>query len=129
MSTWLIMNIVSLFVPLIMLIFGIVFLKKSPNKINPVYGYRSRRSMKSIEAWKFAHFLCAKIWLYAGIVMLLLTILAMLLVLNKSEETIGTVAQIVIYVQLAVLLLSIIPVEAALKRNFDENGNRKSPKN
>lgn len=129
MSTWFIMSIVSLFVPLIMLIFGIVFLKKSPNKINPVYGYRSRRSMKSIEAWKFAHFLCAKIWLYAGIVMLLLTILAMLLVLKKSEETIGTVAQIVIYVQLAVLLLSIIPVEASLKRNFDENGNKKSPKN
>ena len=49
MSTWFIMSIVSLFVPLIMLIFGIVFLKKSPNKINPVYGYRSRRSMKSIE--------------------------------------------------------------------------------
>lgn len=129
MSTWFLLGAMSLFVPLIMLIFGIVFLKKSPNKINPVYGYRSRRSMKSIEAWKFAHYLCAKIWLYAGIVMLLLTILAMLLVLNKSEETIGTVAQIVIYVQLAVLLLSIIPVEAALKRNFDENGNKKSPKN
>ncbi|MBQ3589566.1 MAG: SdpI family protein [Clostridia bacterium] len=129
MSTWFLLGAMSLFVPLIMLIFGIVFLKKSPNKINPVYGYRSRRSMKSIEAWKFAHFLCAKIWLYAGIVMLLLTILAMLLVLNKSEETIGSVAQIVIYVQLAVLLLSIIPVEVALKRNFDENGNKKSPKN
>ena len=129
MSTWFLLGAMSLFVPLIMLIFGIVFLKKSPNKINPVYGYRSRRSMKSIEAWKFAHYLCAKIWLYAGIVMLLLTILAMLLVLKKSEETIGTVAQIVIYVQLAVLLLSIIPVEASLKRNFDENGNKKSPKN
>ena len=129
MSTWFLLGAMSLFVPLIMLIFGIVFLKKSPNKINPVYGYRSRRSMKSIEAWKFAHYLCAKIWLYAGIVMLLLTILAMLLVLKKSEETIGAVAQIVIYVQLAVLLLSIIPVEVALKRNFDENGNKKSPKN
>lgn len=129
MSTWFLLGAMSLFVPLIMLIFGIVFLKKSPNKINPVYGYRSRRSMKSPEAWKFAHYLCAKIWLYAGIVMLLLTILAMLLVLKKSEETIGTVAQIVIYVQLAVLLLSIIPVEASLKRNFDENGNKKSPKN
>lgn len=129
MSTWFLLGAMSLFVPLIMLIFGIVFLKKSPNKINPVYGYRSRRSMKSIDAWKFAHFLCGKIWLYAGIVMLLLTILAMLLVLKKSEETIGTVAQIVIYVQLAVLLLSIIPVEASLKRNFDENGNKKSPKN
>lgn len=129
MSTWFILGAVSLFVPLIMLVFGIVFLKKSPNKINPVYGYRSRRSMKSPEAWKFAHFLCGKIWLYAGIVMLSLTILAMLLVLNKSQDTIGLVGTITLYVQLAVIVLSIIPVEIALKRNFDENGNRKSPKN
>ena len=129
MRNWFILGAVSLFVPLIMLVFGIVFLKKSPNKINPVYGYRSRRSMKSPEAWKFAHFLCGKIWLYAGIVMLSLTILAMLLVLNKSQDTIGLVGTITLYVQLAVIVLSIIPVEIALKRNFDENGNRKSPKN
>ena len=129
MKTWFIMSIVSLFVPLIMLLIGIIFIKKAPNKINPVYGYRSRHSMKSIEAWKFAHYLCAKIWLYAGIVMLTLTILAMLLVLNKGQETIGLVGTITLYVQLAVIVLSIIPVEVALKRNFDENGNKKSPKN
>ena len=123
------MSIVSLFVPLIMLLIGIIFLKKAPNKINPVYGYRSRRSMKSIETWKFAHFLCGKIWLYSGIVMLLLTILAMLLVLNKSQDTIGLVGTITLYVQLAVIVFSIIPIEIALKRTFDENGNRKSPKN
>ena len=129
MQTWYIMSIVSLFVPLIMLLVGIIFLKKSPNKINPIYGYRSRRSMKSLEAWKFAHYLCAKIWLYTGIILLLLTILTMLLVINKSEDTMGVVAQIVIYVQLAVMIISIIPVEIALKKNFDENGNKKSPKN
>ena len=129
MKTWFIMSIVSLFVPLIMLFIGIIFTKKAPNKINPVYGYRSRRSMKSPEAWKFAHFLCGKIWLYAGIVMLTLTILAMLLVLNKSQDTIGLVGTITLYVQLAVMILSLIPVEIALKRNFDENGNKKSPKN
>ena len=129
MQTWYIMSIVSLFVPLIMLLVGIIFLKKSPNKINPIYGYRSRRSMKSLEAWKFAHYLCAKIWLYTGIILLLLTILAMLLVISKSEDTMGVVAQMVIYVQLAVMIISIIPVEIALKKNFDENGNKKSPKN
>lgn len=129
MKTWFIISIVSLFLPLIMLFIGIIFIKKAPNKINPIYGYRSRRSMKSPEAWKFAHFLCGKIWLYAGIVMLLLTILAMLLVLNKSQDTQGLVGTITLYVQLAVMILSLIPIEVALKRNFDENGNKKSPKN
>ena len=129
MKDWLIIGATVLFIPLLMLFVAIIFLKKTPNSINPVYGYRSRRSMKSPEAWKFAHYLCAKIWLYAGIVMLLLTILAMLLVLNKSEDIVGLVGQIILYLQIAVIVLSIIPVEIALKRNFDENGNRKSPKN
>ena len=61
--------------------------------------------------------------------MLLLTILSMLLVLNKSEDIVGLVGTIILYLQIAVIVLSIIPVEIALKRNFDENGNKKSPKN
>jgi uncharacterized membrane protein len=107
-----------------MIAFAITFLKKAPNSINPVYGYRSRRSMKSKEAWKFAHLLCAKIWLFTGIPLLIITIVAMLLVLNKPESTIGLVGQILIYTQLAIMILSIIPVEIALKRSFDENGNK-----
>ena len=126
METWIILSVTSLIIPLIMLIFSIIFLKKAPDKINPVYGYRSRRSMKSKEAWKFAHYLCAKIWLIASIILLTLTAVAMLLVINKSENVIGTVGQIVTYSQLAVIVLSIIPVEVSLKRNFDENGNRKN---
>ena len=118
------MSIANLIIPLIMLIFSIIFLKKSPDKINPVYGYRSRRSMKSKEAWAHAHYLCAKIWLIASIILLTLTAVAMLLVINKSENVIGTVGQIVTYSQLAVIVLSIIPVEVSLKRNFDENGNK-----
>jgi uncharacterized membrane protein len=129
MKDWFIIGATTLFIPLLMLFVAIIFLKKTPNSINPVYGYRSRRSMKSIEAWKFAHYLCAKIWLFASLILLPLTILAMLLVLNKDQDTIGLVGQIILYLQIAVIVLSIIPVEIALKRNFDENGNKKSPKN
>lgn len=129
MNTWILLFILSLFIPLLMLIFGVVFLKKTPNKINPVYGYRSRRSMKSPEAWKFAHFLCAKIWIALGAILLVVSLVAMLFMLNKSEDVIGIVFQILMYSQLAIMILSIIPVEIALKRTFDENGNKKSPKN
>ncbi len=129
MKTWIIIGATALFIPLLMLFVAIIFLKKTPNSINPVYGYRSRRSMKSPEAWRFAHYLCAKIWLFASLILLPLTILSMLLVLNKSEDIVGLVGTITLYVQLAVIVLSIIPVEIALKRNFDENGNKKSPKN
>ena len=129
MKDWLIIGATVLFIPLLMLFVAIIFLKKTPNSINPVYGYRSRRSMKNLETWKFAHYLCAKIWLFASLILLPLTILSMLLVLNKSQDTVGLVGQIILYLQIAIMILSIIPVEIALKRTFDENGNRKSPKN
>mgnify|MGYP000150990993 CR=1 FL=1 len=38
---------------------------------------------------------------------------------------VGTVAAIIDVIQLAVLIGSIVPVEKALKRTFDENGNRR----
>ena len=49
MKDWLIIGATALFIPLLMLFVAIIFLKKTPNSINPVYGYRSRRSMKSPE--------------------------------------------------------------------------------
>ena len=128
MADWILFTVFSAFIPAIMLIYSVIFLKRPPKKINSAYGYRSRRSMKSPEAWKFAHFLCAKIWLFTSIVLFVLSVAAMLFVLGKDENTVGLVFQIVMYVQLAILILTILPVELALKKEFDENGNRKSPK-
>ena len=44
---------------------------------------------------------------------------------HSSENEIGIVALIVEAVQLAILIGSIVPVEKALKRTFDENGVRR----
>lgn len=78
--------------------FGMYFLKTAPKEINAVFGYRTAMSMKNKETWKFAHKYCGKIWCISGLVC---------------------------FVQLIPLIGSIIPTERALKRNFDENGNRK----
>lgn len=42
-----------------------------------------------------------------------------------GDDAIGIVTLIVEAVQLAILLGSIVPVEKALKRTFDENGVRR----
>ncbi|NLJ81386.1 MAG: SdpI family protein [Firmicutes bacterium] len=43
--------------------------------MNRVYGYRTRRSLKSEEAWKFAHAHYAKVSLWSGSILLLLSLL------------------------------------------------------
>lgn len=35
-------------------------MKFPPRKINPIYGYRTRASMRSDDAWKFAQKLCGR---------------------------------------------------------------------
>ena len=57
--------------------------------------------------------------------MLLLSLIVMLLCMNLKEDTLGTVSLILICVQLAVMAASIIPTERALRKTFDEKGNRR----
>ena len=55
MGFWIFMVCMNLIVPLTMVGFGAVFLRRPPRKINGAYGYRTARSMASQEAWDFAH--------------------------------------------------------------------------
>ena len=112
-------------IPVIMLIFGIIFSKTSPKEINYLFGYRTSRSMKNEETWKFAHCLLGKIWTRCGLVTLVFSFVPMLFIFGKSKDTIGNIGLAITFAQLLLLLLTIVPVEKALKENFDNDGNRK----
>ncbi len=119
------MLLMNLFMPIMMIAFGKRFCKKAPDEINYLFGYRTTMSMKNKDTWAFAHNFFGKIWYIMGLVILPLSVTAMLLVLGKSEDTIGRVGSIVCLIQVALLIASIFPTERALKRNFDEDGNRR----
>jgi len=59
MGFWLFMLINNLIVPAIMIGIGRIFVSHPPKKINGIYGYRTKRSMKNNETWRFAHHYCA----------------------------------------------------------------------
>lgn len=123
MAFWVFMAVVSLFVPIIMVIFGKSFLKAAPKEINGIYGYRTAMSMKNQDTWEFAHKHFGKVWFYAGLILLPLNIIPLLFVMGESKDLIGTVGIVVCLIDTAVMLLSIIPTERALKKNFDSDGN------
>jgi len=123
---WIFMFIVDLLVPITMIGFGSLFIKKAPGQINSVFGYRSSRSMKNKETWKFAHRYCGTIWRTAGWIMLFITMILMFFIVHKSVKLIGIFGGILCLLQSIVLILTIIPVESALKKNFDEYGRRRS---
>ena len=125
MFFWSYMLVMSLLLPLVMIVVGRLFVKKPPRSVNGAFGYRTRRSMQSQAAWDFAHAYNGRLWLRCGLALLPVSALVMLQCRGGTEGTVGGFAGALCGVQLAVLLLTIVPTEAALRRNFDEKGNRK----
>lgn len=119
---WLFMLVMLLILPGTMLFFGNEFLRR-PGAINSGYGYRTKRSMASQEAWDFAHRTCGRLWMRLGKWLMAATVAAMLpplgfLTIEKiSMWSIGIMA-----VQLIVMIGTLFPVERALKKNFDQYG-------
>ena len=121
---WIFVLAFDLLIPLLMLGFGRSFMKAPPTQIDPGYGYRTSRSMKSQAAWDFSQKYMGKVWYKAGRVLLIPSIIPLLFVLGRDVGTVGKVGMIACGVQVIVMLSSIGVTERALKKNFVKNGKR-----
>ena len=119
------MLLTSLLIPVIMLVFGWIFRRQAPKKINVWYGYRSARSMKNEDTWVFAHQHIGRTWMLVGAVLLVVSVIPMIAVYGKDDDTVSVVSLVLLFVQMFPMIMSLIPTERALKRTFDENGIRK----
>ena len=123
---WIFMLLCLMLVPFVMIGFGGLFSKSAPKTINATFGYRTKRSMKNRDTWDYAHKVCGRVWRRWGVVLLIVSVLAMLLCLGKDTATVGYWSVLIMAAQILVLLLSILPVERALKKEFDEFGHRRA---
>lgn len=118
MGFWIFMLCMDLMIPVFMVAFGWIFTHRPPKEINGVYGYRTRRSTASQEAWDFAHRYIGRIWLYMGMIMTVLSVLAMLILIGGSKDEIGLWGGVLEGIQCVLMMLPILPTEKALKRRF-----------
>ena len=125
MLFWSYMLVCVLLVPLMMIIFGRIFKKSAPKDINYVYGYRTPMSTSSKEAWEFAHKYMGRLWLILGIIILIPSVIAMVLVIGLNKDTVGYTGMAITFIQIVFMIIPIIPTEIALRKNFDKNGNKK----
>lgn len=125
MGFWVFMLIMDLLIPFTLVGFGKYFLKTAPKEITALFGYRTAMSMKNRDTWDFAHHYCGKIWYSCGLALLPVSILVMLSVIGKTEGVVGVVGGLLCAVQALPLIGSVFLTEKALKKTFDENGNRK----
>ncbi len=125
MDFWWFMLICNLIIPFLMIICGYLMWKHAPKTINGLIGYRTSRSMKNMDTWKFAHEYCGHLWWKIGWIMLLPSIVAYIPVYCASDKLTGVVGIILTDIQLIILIVSVYPTENALKKTFNEDGSRR----
>ena len=126
MALWFGIAFTVIIIRALMIICGKYYIKKAPKNINHFVGYRTTRSMKNKETWKFAHNYMGKLWYKYGIVLFVISAALMLLTIGQDEDAVGGLAAIITTVQVFVMIVPGILTEKALKENFDEEGNRKN---
>lgn len=88
-------------------------------------GFRTERAMSSKETWDFANQLCGKLWLAAGAVAFILSIVVSICFNSIiSEKAEICVLAILLLFQIFAICFSIYFVEKRMKNIFDENGNK-----
>jgi len=122
---WVMMFVSCMLIPAILATVGIFFSKRAPKNINPLFGYRTVRSMKNRETWEYAHKYFGRIVGWCGVIMLPIVFFIMIWCIGDDDNTVGALGTIILAVECLTLIACIIPTEKALKREFDENGERR----
>ncbi|MDL2220428.1 SdpI family protein [Eubacteriales bacterium OttesenSCG-928-N14] len=113
-------------IPVTMVAAGWYWNGHAPKRINSGYGYRTKRSMRDLDSWRFAHRTIANLWLRVGGVLLVLSIVALIAISRMDESAIGWWVSGITLVQLCVMVLPIWPTERALKRHQSNEEGKES---
>ena len=117
--TFYLLSAVSLVVPLALSVVGIVWHIRPPKReSSSLLAYRTNLSQRSEETWRFAHRMCARLWLRMGVILGVVT-LAILIIFGRECQPYFLW---IIVGQMALLCASALIVDMALKGGFDEDG-------
>ncbi|MDQ1265563.1 MAG: hypothetical protein QG635_714 [Bacteroidota bacterium] len=100
---------------------GLLMLKKPPKKINDFYGYRTRRSKLSQEAWDFSQAYSGNLMKNSGLALIAFGFLSLLF---------GSFSIHIFIIEMSAIIIGafypIYLTEKKLKELFDEKGRRKA---
>ena len=126
LGMWTFMLICNLLIPAAAIWYGRRFRADPPKEPNAWFGYRTARSMKSRDAWSFAQRKMGEVWGRWGYAMVPPVLVCQgLTLLCPTVDGMCLWSLPITTVEVVLLLLSMIPVERALKENFDEYGRRR----
>lgn len=120
MLGWILSFLSAQVIPVTVLAAGYYYKNRVPKTMKT--GYRTARSTRSRETWVFAHRMLGRLWRPLGWVLLTVSFFGMFAVLIINKDALEKATSVLAIAQTVVMVGSLIPVERALKQNFDENG-------
>ncbi|MBR6315128.1 MAG: SdpI family protein [Clostridia bacterium] len=120
MLEWILSFLSAQVIPVTVLAAGYYYKNRVPKTMKT--GYRTARSTRSRESWVFAHRMLGRLWRPLGWVLLTVSFFGMFAVLIINKDALEKATSVLAIAQTVVMVGSLIPVERALKQNFDENG-------
>ena len=111
---------VVMVIPVSMLWIGYCWKTHPPEKINGIYGYRTRRSMFNKQTWDYAHTVYGRIERITGWLLLGPSLFAGVLVsiLNGDVCSVGVWSGLVVLMQSACMIIPLPITERCLKDKF-----------
>ena len=124
MDLWQIILILML--PLMMLVFGLFARMGLPKKVNWFAGYRTSLACKNQDTWAFAHRYWGRLMIVLSFFLIALAIGGIILI-TRDTLTLepALFAGVTGIATVVAVILSIIPTEIALRKEFDKNGERR----
>ena len=117
------LSVCSLLVPLSMIILGYTWKDKPPKNRQGLSGYRTTMSRMNDETWKYAHRCWGRINFVLGIIVVILSIF--ILILTKNDTNFEMISVYLVFLQLGIMVLTIIPTEFLLHKHFTKQGMKK----
>lgn len=118
MFFWFFMLTVSLFVPLITAFSAFVLKINPPVYKDRFYGYRTKKSMSSPEAWDFAQKYTSQLWLRLSLIESISIIIIYLFFAKKTINFLSIAGLIITSICLILIFISIIIIEISIKKKF-----------
>jgi len=118
---WWFLLVSDMMIPIVIAVFG-KMLEIAPGTKNAYFGYRTKRSMSSQEAWNYSNRYCGRLMFYLGVIMAGITLILFLTIVRGSDDTVGWIGGGIALVQCACIFIPVVLTEKELKKRFDEEG-------
>lgn len=122
----LISRLAILVIPVLLLIFGLLYFFKPIKEANHIFGYRAYFGMGSVEAWRFAQRFAGFIYMILGGVMTLAMVIVSIVLIWKDTFTLLTASAICLIIELVLTGIAVLAINIYLAVRYDRYGYRRT---